>query len=100
MKYTRGVRHTVSRMSLRTPARESCALEPAYEGKVRVAVSVSTIRHLSLEERRAQGLEARGQVDPSSHEGWTRETGVIRWGGWRSRMRLVCRSWCRCVMGG
>ena len=34
-------------------------------------MSVSTIRHLSLDERRAQGLEARGQVDPSSHEGWT-----------------------------
>ena len=34
-------------------------------------MSVSTIRHLSLDERRAQGLEARAQADPSSHEGWT-----------------------------
>jgi uncharacterized protein (DUF2252 family) len=34
-------------------------------------MSVSRIEHLSLDERRALGLEARAKADPSSHEGWT-----------------------------
>ena len=34
-------------------------------------MSVGTIRHLSLEERRARGMEARVQAEPSSHANWT-----------------------------
>ena len=34
-------------------------------------MSVRRIEHLSLDERRALGLEARAKADPSSHEGWT-----------------------------
>ena len=33
-------------------------------------MSSSRIRHLSLDERRALGLEARAKADPSVHEGW------------------------------
>ena len=33
-------------------------------------MSVSRVQHLSLDERRAHGLEARAKVDPSGHEGW------------------------------
>jgi hypothetical protein len=44
------------------------------------------VPHLSVDERRALGKEARNRTPSSSHSGWARPaTGPTRWGCWRSR---------------